>query len=207
MKYYKSVSDVLTDPSDSNKLWVGGAVGLFSFDKQSGKFTLHKNADIRPDLVLKPSIRHFEWQNDTEIRVSYFNSAVEEHAGTAVYNTVEDQWYNVPTGSTVPPRILGFARKSETEYWLAARRAGFGILNTENNIFQALETDPEKEKTVQGGPIRKVYTGRHGSVWVLGDKGISYYDPLADVFTKYELDFQIPKFGRTTSFLTKGDKV
>ena len=145
VEHHNAARDIIADPDDPSKLWIGTIFGLMSFDTVIKEFTSYS----MPDDFINPAgsggylVMDVVKLDATTILGSSWGG------GVVVFDPSSGRWLrnNVQPPHTDPNRwhdvILDMEQKSETEVWVASSH-GAGIFNMETmkyTFFQSGE-DP-----------------------------------------------------------------
>ena len=195
--FYQAIRDMAIDPINDNILWLGTTGGLLSFDMNSKQFTKHPHP-ILWEKSRNVSVWSIGWEKDHLLRVGFFG------IGTDVFNTNDLSWKESYSPPEAKIRVYDMIKKSPSEFWVAVREKGLGILNTETNNIQFIHSEINDYKTPFPGFTSTVYTDSD-KLWVGGRYGISYLDPSRNLFKVESVEAELNRFGRITEVAGSGD--
>ncbi len=193
----RAIRSMEIDIIDENRLWLGTTSGLISFDIQKEEFKLigHPLMSInRNGLFALSQI------DENRLLGGFF------HAGTGVYDISEDRWNGSTSYSLAPLRIFDVARKSQTEYWLAARKRGVAVLDLSNGTISYLPSTLNNDRTPFPGFTYTVYANEK-MIWAGSKHGVSFATLEPPRFSFDSLSFESDEFGVVTDFSGSYDKI
>lgn len=198
-EFNKATRAVLLDKSDENLIWIGSTGGLLSFHIPTEKYTHYPHPHKPQTENGWYGIWALMQLNDSTIQAGFFG------AGSDQFNSRTKQWSHF-NKDEYDSRVVGFAKKSESEVWVAARNRGVAILNTQTQKQEYLPADPNNYKNIAPGYTKTVFsTG--ADLWVGGKNGLSHYDSKKDLFPKTEIPFREKEIGRVNAAIVRGNKV
>ena len=193
----KAIRGMVLDEYNANTLWLGTTSGLIRFDIENESFQVI-------DHPLSKSNHHglfaLEQIDENRLICGFFS------AGIDIYHMKEEEWSNVYTIYSKKLRIFDLARKSETEFWVSARKRGLAIYNIDRNEFNYVHSDLDNPSTPFPGFTYSVYSD-NDRVWVGGKYGVSYSHKDRPLFPFDSISFSDTRFGKVTAISGKYDKV
>ncbi len=160
----KAIRGMVLDRYDPNLLWLGTTSGLIRFDIKKESFKL---IDHVLSAVNRYGFFALDQIDENRLIAGFF------HAGIDIYHIKEDRWEEVYTNPAEPLRIFDLARKSDTEFWVSARKKGLAIYNVDTKKLTFVPSDLTNQTTPFPGFTYSVYSGDN-RVWVGGKYGVSY---------------------------------
>ena len=170
-----SVSEIVADPLDSNKLWLGTHDGIFNFDKKTGQKTHYP-------LFQKGY-------------TAFVVSMLTDPSGiiwvaTENHGLIE---FDSKTGNakflTEPMQVKAMLRKSEDELWVATIGKGLGIYHLGKKTWQFITEESTKEYAILSNDIYGLYADADERLWVCDmAKGVSVSKGTGSLFKKPEMD-------------------
>ena len=172
----KNIIDMVVDKKNENVLWLGTANGLFSYDRNDGKYRAYPVPDL-PDMVImdlyvdkdgniwlggdagreKHQGRLFKYIPPSGSFVEY-NLSMSGHAHTQIVGEVYD--------------ILPASKADEL--WVSTK-SGVGVLNTTSGAFNAWVYDAaHPDGLLPNEFFRSMLADRHGRLWISSWQGIQY---------------------------------
>ncbi|MEQ8469665.1 MAG: histidine kinase [Marinoscillum sp.] len=190
-QYFKAIRDMSFRPNNPNELWMATILGLMSFDLETQTFKLYAHTTYEPGG--RPvGTWCIDWQDEQNLRIGFFG------IGSDVFNVVDKQWENHHWTLSYDFRVLDLWRKSESQYWVAARKKGLGILDIPTNTYHFPNAQLEIERTPFPG-MTNCLTGSASDIWAGGKYGISYFNGAPKVFDFNPLPFTSEEFGRVAT--------
>lgn len=196
MKGVRAIRDLVYDKKN-NKVWLGATHGLISFDLATERFQLinHPLTSInRHGLFALDQI------DENRLLGGFF------HAGVDIYNINEQSWDEVYTDPSEVLRTYNLSRKSESEFWVAARRKGLAIFDLKSKELRFVKSNIDNQTTPFPGFTYEV-EGFDKDVWAGSKHGVSYAISKTLPFTFDSLYFRNPEKGRVTDISGRYDKI
>ncbi len=192
----KAIRDIVYDKKH-NKLWLGTTNGLIAFDLLKEEFQLIEH-QLNP-LGLTGFFA-LEQIDENRLIAGFFG------AGVDIYHIDEARWEGAFAVSDDPIRIYNMSQKSPTEFWVAARRKGLAIFDTETNRLEFVPSDIEKQKTPFPDFTYEVF-GEENGVWVGSRQGASYSYLKTNTFLFNPLNFSVRGNDGVQAITGKYDKI
>lgn len=190
-QYFKAIRDLSFRPDRPDELWLSTILGLMSFDLESETFSFY------PHTTYEQGVRPvgawcMDWQDDSNLRVGFFS------IGSDVFNVENKKWANLHWKFDKDFRILDLWRKSSSQYWVAARKKGLGILDIATNTYHFPRAELAVEQTPFPG-MTDCLTGFGDDIWAGGKYGISYHHGTPKMFDFHPLPFMSEELGRVAA--------
>ncbi len=189
-EFNRAIRDMKLDPHDNDKLWLATTAGLCAFDMRTEEISWYPHAMVSHKGT-QYSVWCIEWEDENLIRAGFFG------LGTDVFDTRTKEWLGHHDKDR-DMRIFDLARKSDHEFWVAGRKRGVGILNTQTNDINFFESDLNNYKHPYPGFTFSVLA-HGGKLWAGGRYGISFHDSQANLLDYKTLHFHDKELGRVSS--------
>jgi len=180
---YKSIRKIYYKSDD--ELWLGTAVGLFSYRISTGQFIYHKSFDADHFLQLETS---------ADGRMVYFAQnpfPSLEVLDLATGNKQDVPWKGISFNAPAYER----SNHCEDYRWLPAGKHIVEI-NTVTGEALLIPHKPDDPFSLPDGLVRTIYRDNTGLVWVATSNGAGKFDPAMDPFS---FTCVLPSFKRSGS--------
>ncbi|MEM8893373.1 MAG: two-component regulator propeller domain-containing protein [Bacteroidota bacterium] len=181
----KGVHNILFDPWRPDTVWIPSTAGLITYDKRKEVFSV---IDHPLGAVEKDGLFDADQINRDQILGAFF------HAGTDIFNIDKGAWEGNYTALNDEIRILDVVRKSNSEYWLAARKKGLGILDLVSSQISFVPSNFKNSESPLPGFTYSVFADQD-QLWVGGINGISFYAGRQPIFPFDSLQFDRKEYG------------
>ncbi|WP_462254327.1 LuxR C-terminal-related transcriptional regulator [Ekhidna sp.] len=168
----KAIRGMVWDPKNPMTLWLGTTSGLIRFDIAREEFELIDHPLRKIDRY---GLFALDQIDENRLIGGFF------HAGLDIYDINKKEWENVYSDPKSPIRIFDLARKSEKEFWVAARKKGLAVYNIDEKKLRFIPSDLNNYSTPFPGFTMGVYN-EEDRVWVGGKYGVSYSNIKSDAF-------------------------
>jgi len=88
--------------------------------------------------------------------------------------------------------------------WIKDTPGSLMIFDPVKQSLSFLQNDPGNPSSISTGYISAIYCDKSGMVWLATDKGIAYYDPRGQLFSKYLYQLNLGKRAYCNSFFDDG---
>jgi ligand-binding sensor domain-containing protein/DNA-binding CsgD family transcriptional regulator len=196
-KGVKAIRAIVPDQWRPDTLWLATTSGLIAFDSKKERFHVI-------DHPLEKINRHglfAAYQPDKNTILGGFY-----YAGIDEYQINNGTWNESYSDVDENIRTFDIAKKSNTEYWLAARKKGLAIYETQEKEIRFIPSDMDNHKSPFPGFTYTVVTDEE-KLWVGGVNGVSFYDGDAHKFPFVPLNFAQKEYGRITVATGEYDKI
>lgn len=171
----RAIRGIVLDSYNPGILWLGTTSGLIRFDIEKEVFQFIDHPLRSFNSLNRYGLFALDQIDQDRLIAGFF------HAGIDVYNIKEGEWDEVYTNPNEPIRIFDLARKSDTEFWVAARRNGLAIYDTDQSKLSFVPSDLSNQSTPFPGFTISVYA-EDDRVWVGGKYGVSYSNDKSLLF-------------------------
>lgn len=173
----KAIRGMVLDQYDSSTLWLGTTSGLIRFDIESEKFEV---IDHPLTKINRHGLFALEQIDENRLIAGFF------HAGVDIYDIKKREWVGNYTDPTKELRIYDLTKKSDSEFWVSARRKGLAIYNIASNKFDFVPSDLSNSTTPFPGFTYSVYS-KGDQVWIGGKYGVSHSNNRTTSFPFYAI--------------------
>ncbi|MEO5943020.1 MAG: two-component regulator propeller domain-containing protein [Ferruginibacter sp.] len=161
---YHSVFRIL--PKSSTELWLATTDGIFSFNKQTGKFALQAAISLSEITFF-----YFDERINQLYCIDQKNILYSLDPSKKIITAVSLQ-RNKHTGKSIPPYHI-----DENLLFVPAAE-GLAVINDKNEVLYFLSGNTGKENNLLPGKVNVVYTDRQHITWVGTMNGISKFIPV-----------------------------
>ncbi|MFT4022652.1 MAG: two-component regulator propeller domain-containing protein [Flavihumibacter sp.] len=159
---FKSIRKIFY--KSENELWLGTALGLVSFNTETGRFLHWPSATVDHFIALS--------QADNGRKIYFVQNPApylqELDLGTGSYRQVA--WHTIDSSRR--------AAASGAHLWFPAGHGMIGI-DTLTGHYEKLLHETDNPHSLQPGVISVVYRDDNGLIWTGGDRGFGKFDPRA----------------------------
>ncbi|MEQ8905352.1 two-component regulator propeller domain-containing protein [Ekhidna sp.] len=193
----KAIRAIIPDQWRPDTLWLGTTSGLIAFDSKKEEFHV---IDHPLEKINRYGLFAAFQPNKSTILGGFYYAGIDE------YQIDNGRWNESYSDLSENIRTFDIARKSSTEFWLAVRKKGLAIYDTQSKQIRFIHSDMDNHKSPFPGFTYTVLADEE-KLWVGGVNGVSFYDGDAHKFPFVPLNFAQKEYGRITAVTGKYDKI
>ncbi len=193
----KAIRSMVLDSRNPGTLWLGTTSGLIRFDIESESFEV---IDHPLSAIDRYGLFALDQVDENRLLAGFF------HAGIDIYNLKEKKWDEVYDDPVHQNRIFDLSRKSENEFWVAARKKGLAVYNTDLRELTFVPSDINNQSTPFPGFTTSVYS-EGDRVWIGGKYGVSYSNTKRLTFPFDSVSHPKTEAGQIIEISGKYDKI
>ena len=196
-KGVRAIRSIVVDKWTPGRIWLGTTSGLILFEPDLNKFTLISHPLIDQN-------RHGLFALDQIDRERLIAGLF--HAGVDVYHIDQHKWAGHYINPAQLVRTYDLARKSDSEYWVAARKRGLAIFDIESGEMSFVKSSIDNQRTPFPDFNYAVYNDGE-RLWVGSKHGVSYSNKSRQSFQFDSLVFTNSEIGVVSGFSGQFDKL
>ena len=177
---FNFITSIIQDPRDNEKLLISTLGGLLQFDKKNKvishdyKKTIHNMSNI---IAINLDAGRYLWCCGWGM-------------GLNCLDLKTGKWQEYPCDAQTPFSIVGIAKKSRDEFWLATINHGLGIFRKSDHSFRFHQKIDGDEQSLLSNEITLIkYLNNKKDLWIMGADGINILSQQFRSFRNVDIPF------------------
>ncbi len=167
-------------------LWIGTELGLYYFDRDTGRFTVSLYDHNKPHSLTHNAVRSLFLDNRDDLWLGHFPSGVSLlNRTTMLFTTYHHEPNNV--NSLSQGSVLSLHESEQGKLFIGTDGGGLNILDRTTDTFVHLRHDPQQPYSLSAPAALTIMPAMGDKLWVgTWNGGLNLFDPSNNQFSRFD---------------------